>query len=127
MSLFNQLFKPLALIAITVSISSCYSDQLPDQSDNLPTNVSFSKNIQPIFDQNCVACHPGVKPPDLRPGESYNDLISKNLVIPNDAAGSVLYKTLIGDGAPQMPTSGPLSQSKINYVKQWIAEGAKNN
>ncbi len=107
---------------------SCYYDELTDQTNlPLPQNISFQDQVQPIFTQNCVNCHNGNQNPDLRSGNSFNALLSGGFVISSDSENSVLYKSLIGQGAPLMPPSGGISQTKINVVKQWIDEGALNN
>lgn len=125
----KKIFQFMVVIGLSMTTYSCYYDELPDQSNiPVPTNVSFQNEIQPLMNQNCIGCHGGNTAPDLRSGNSYTALTANNaFVIPSDAANSILYKALIGQGAPLMPPNGGLSQTKINLVKQWINEGALNN
>ena len=41
--------------------------------------ISYSQDIQPIFNAKCVTCHAGSITPDLTAGQSYNALCSGNL------------------------------------------------
>lgn len=115
-------------LILTCLTYSCYYDQLPDEDTlPIPTGISFSEDVQPIFNRNCVSCHNGQLPPDLRGANSFNALINGSYVIPNDADSSILFKALNGQGAPLMPPNGSLRQSDINIIGQWINEGALNN
>ena len=124
--------KKLLLIVIglvlPLTFSSCYYDELPPENIVIPDVVSYSTDIQPIFNQSCIGCHnPGSVEPDLTNPNSYNILINDGWVVPENANGSVLYKSLIGDGAPLMPPNGALSDGKITLVQKWINQGALNN
>lgn len=124
----KKIQKYIILFAFGAVSYSCYYDELPDEDSlPIPSDVSFQGQIQPIFNRSCVSCHGGSLAPDLRSANSYNQLLSGNYVIPNSAEESVLFKSLIGQGAPLMPPGSPLNQSDINLVGQWINEGALNN
>jgi hypothetical protein len=117
--------------------------------------VSFSNNIQPIFDTYCIACHraggiAGFLP--LTPGVSYANLVNApavkptvpgTLAIPGNSASSGLYIRVSGilpDGSPldptgalllRMPQGGPfldeLNPDAMTAIKTWLDEGALNN
>jgi mono/diheme cytochrome c family protein len=98
--------------------------------------VSFAADVQPIFDNNCVGCHGdgGAAGLDLRQGVSHANLVgvaaqasSGDRVVSGDAANSVLYKRLIGDGVGLMPPGSSLGTSTIELVERWIDEGAADN
>lgn len=115
----------ISIITLTFILQSCYYDKLP--VGNLSENISFSDDVQRIFNINCVGCHGGSQSPNLTSGNSYNDLINGNYVIPSNASNSPLMKFLLGQGVTIMPPSGSLSQSDIDKIAQWINEGALNN
>ena len=120
------------LIMLTVSLmaTSCYYDEMPPEAVILiPETVSYSKDIQPLWDQDCVSCHkPGTTAPDLSAANSFLALTKNNkYVVPGNAASSSLRKSLMGDGAAIMPTAGKWSDSKIALVDKWINAGALNN
>lgn len=117
----------IPVIILSLLFQSCYYDELPADSGVLPTNVSFSNDVQRIFNINCVSCHGGSQAPNLTSGNSFNALINGNYVIPSDAANSDLMKSLKGDGKALMPPSGSLNQSVIDKISQWIDEGALDN
>jgi len=122
-----QLFM---MLFISLMATSCYYDELPAEAVGpLPASVSYKNDIQPLFNQNCIACHKaGATTPDLTSANSYAALTTANeYVIPTNAAGSILYKALTGNGAPLMPPSGGLSAAKIALVEKWITDGALNN
>jgi len=105
----------------------CYYDHPPDLP--LPSNVSFQKDVQPIFNQNCISCHNGNIDPDLRTGNSYDALMAlpPESIIRGDAAGSELFQMLNGGGTNPMPPGSSIPQAQINTFGQWINEGALNN
>lgn len=119
----------MALIGIMM-VTSCYYDELPPEPViPIPEVVSYANNIQPLWNESCISCHkPGATAPDLTAANSYSALTAANkYVIPGNAAGSKLHKSLVGDGAAVMPTSGKWADSKIALVDKWINAGALNN
>lgn len=124
----KKIFQFLLMIGMSMMTFSCYYDELEDQTDlPLPQNISFQEQVQPIFNQNCIACHNGNLEPDLSSGNSFTALLGGGFVIPSDSGNSILYNSLIGQGVSQMPPGGAISQTNINIVKQWINEGALDN
>jgi hypothetical protein len=100
--------------------------------------VSFSSQIQPIFNSHCTSCHGSSGGLSLAAGASYTNLInvpaqssscpSLKRVLPNDAANSVLNKKISGTTCGSwMPPSGALSIIDIALVREWINQGANNN
>jgi hypothetical protein len=104
-----------------------------------PPLVSFSNQIQPIFNLNgqCTGCHGGSGGLTVTAGVSYNNLVNVNAqssctslkrVRPFDAVNSVLYKKVSGSTCgSQMPLGGALSTSDIALIRDWINQGANNN
>lgn len=119
-----------SIFILMLSLTNCYYDEVIEIED-IPANtaISFSNDIQPIFNTNCVSCHPSVSDPDLTEGNSYTFLTvtDPDMVVPNDADGSELYQRLLGIGGGIMPPSGALSDADISLVKNWINQGALNN
>ena len=121
------IFKTLEMFVLLTLIASCTKEYVTPTAE-LPTNVSFSTDIQPIFTNNCVACHGGSTSPNLTASKAYASLTSNNLVVSGNASGSKLYSRMTGaNGNSVMPPSGKLSTSDLNKVLVWINEGAKNN
>ena len=126
----KKIIQYLMMLTVSLMATSCYYDEMPPEAIiPIPETVSYSKDIQPLWDQSCVSCHKsGATAPDLTSANSYNALLANNkYVVPGNAAGSKLHKSLVGDGAAIMPTSGQWSDSKIALVDKWINDGALNN
>lgn len=90
---------------------------------------SYATHIQPIFNNNCVSCHPGNANLNLT---SYTNLMaggqSGAVVVPGNSANSILVQRIEGTIQPQMPQAAPpLSAQTIQRIKDWIDDGALNN
>ena len=118
------------MLIVSLTVTSCYYDEIPFEAvAPLPETVSYQSDIQPLWDQSCISCHkPGATAPDLTAANSYSALTANSkYVIPGNAAGSKLHKSLVADGTSIMPTSGKWSDAKIALVDKWINDGALNN
>jgi len=108
------------------------------------SGVSFSKDIQPIFNNYCVVCHQGAGQAGLtlEPGVAYSKLVgvpsTESATELRVKAGSPDQSYLLaklqgtqvqaGGSGAQMPYGGaPLSQAQISLIQQWITQGAPNN
>lgn len=119
----------LVVIMLVNLITGCYYDVVkPADTSAPPQFVSFSGDLQPIFDQSCnkSGCHDGIAhDPDLRAGTSYNALMSGgfvNTIIPTE---SVLYQEVKSGSMPL--GSAPLSVDDTQKILDWIRNGAPNN
>ena len=99
---------------------------------NLFSQVDYSTQIQPIFDNNCISCH-------IDGGAYFGGLdlssyplvmeggSSGNTIVPFDHSSSELFNRITLDESDNefMPQNGTsLSQSEIDLIAQWIDEGA---
>ena len=120
--------KILSLVILLAGlITGCYYDVVKPADPNAPAQqVSYSGDLQPIWDASCAksGCHDGAHDPLLTPAESYNALMAGgfvNTAIPNE---SILYQEL---SSGSMPPTGKLPSSDIQMVLDWIKNGAPNN
>ena len=98
---------------------------------NLFSQVSYTNQIQPIFNANCTNCHVGggAATLDLT---SYDGVMSGGVsglsIISGDNENSELYiRIILPEGtAGSMPPNDPLSQEEVNLIGDWINEGANN-
>lgn len=131
------------------------TDQFPDgeiRSQVVPApvaqapaepQVSFAREIQPIFTANC-SCHMGRFPSEnlnLEPGNAFANLVGVrsrqsplNRVEPGDPAKSYLIHKLrgtqrsVGGSGARMPFGGrELPAATIQLIERWITQGAQNN
>jgi hypothetical protein len=84
--------------------------------------ISYSQDIQPIFNSNCISCHKGSIPPDLTAAKSYAQLVP-TYVTAKDPATSELYIVCSPGGSMAAHTSA----AELNLIYRWIYAGAKNN
>jgi hypothetical protein len=123
----KNLFKIIMLVSMGLFLNSCYYDAYPE-TEAIPPDVviSYENDVMPLWVQ-CVGCHNGNTPPDLRDEFSYDSLLA-GYVEPFDSEESILYKSLLGiDGVSLMPPGSQWPDSKIDIVKTWIDQGAKDN
>ena len=133
MKMYMKTIIPLA--AVLLSVSSCSQQQ-----------VSFSKDVKPIFDDKCLSCHDG-----KGEGSEESDFLVTSyanvmkgtkfgpVVTPGDATNSSLYRLIDHKTSTkiQMPPhhktsvaqgrEDPLSHEEIEIIINWIDQGAKNN
>lgn len=127
----------MVLAWCVLSTPSC-KDEIADPSANpivFPeSNVSFTKHIEPLFQQRCAlaGCHAGSNATaglDLSI-PTYSKLMNHQprLVISGASNNSLLAQRIDGRIIPQMPFNrDPLNANQINGIKKWIDEGAMNN
>ena len=94
--------------------------------------VDFNAEIRPILNEQCVACHGGVRrrgdlslqfrEDALAGGES-----GRAAIVPGDASGSPLIQLATHpDPEERMPKGGPsLSDHEIERLRKWIDQGAE--
>jgi mono/diheme cytochrome c family protein len=95
-----------------------------------PARITFARDVAPIFQKNCIACHGSVKPQGglrldseaatLKGGES------GKVIVPGDSEKSPLVKRLLGVGeAARMPMGAdPLPASQIKLIRAWIDQNS---
>jgi hypothetical protein len=93
--------------------------------------VDFSRDIRPIFNQNCVSCHGGVRQKNgvsfIYRGEALGKGKSgRPTIVPGDPDASELIKRITSNNPDQrMPFHAPaLSSQQISLLRRWIKEGA---
>lgn len=116
------------LLLLVLLLTGCSQD----------TQVSFSRDVKPILDQNCIACHQeggeGLQASGFNMS-SYSDLMNGTrfgpMVIAGDSEGSNLLVLMEGRADPSinMPhgTMGPVKKADIETIRIWIDQGARDN
>ena len=121
-----KIFKLLLFIALAgLVLSSCEYEWIQPEKKPIPTEVSFSGDIMPIFDNGCNAgvCHgAGATPPDLTEANAYNALLDGSYVDINTPEASILYTTMKSGSMKTYTNPGD-----EDIILAWIQQGAKNN
>jgi ankyrin repeat protein len=97
-------------------------------SAEAPAKVDFSRDVLPIFRQNCFQCHgPSQQMNGMRLDRRSSVFMNgRRRVVPGSLENSFLYYRLTGTRyGKQMPPSGPLSEEQIATIKSWIEQGAE--
>jgi mono/diheme cytochrome c family protein len=92
--------------------------------------VSFSQDVMPIFEAECISCHGSLGGWD---GSTYEAVMESGnnapVVIPGDAENSLLAQKMLGQQTIGniMPPAGLLGIDDIQIVIDWIDQGAEDN
>jgi Planctomycete cytochrome C len=99
--------------------------------------ISYKADVQPILQQYCVECHADGGKGAEKSGlvlTSYESVMKGtrfgSIIKPGDALSSTLIMLVEGRADPsiKMPHGKEsLPKEKIEVLKQWVAQGAKNN
>lgn len=82
------------------------------------TNITYSKGIQPIIQNNCLGCHTS----------GTNEMTSYSKVKTIVDSGKFTCSINRNNGCLPMPPVGPkLSPCKLLQIKKWMDSGAPNN
>lgn len=109
--------------------------------------ISYSREVQPIYDAHCTSCHvaggfssifSGVSM-QLTAARSHGDTVNRAsshradliLVKPGDSANSLLFQKVSSSTPPvgeTMPLVGArLTSNELAILRDWIDQGAANN
>ena len=103
----------------TLLLSSCEKVVYPPIEK--PEGVSYSADVQTIWDAKCVSCHGGGISPDLRAEVSYGELINEGYVDTDNPSESKLMQKLYGSHDARA------TETEKQTILAWIEEGAMNN
>lgn len=121
--------KLLTMFSIAFILASCTSDNEEDTFSNNnntggnggsttncdTTNISFSKVIMPMIQNNCLSCHASTSPQ-----LSSYDKIAANAT---RMLGAIKHQP----GYKAMPPNGKLPDCSIAQFEAWVKQGKKNN
>jgi len=134
---YKRYLLPVAFLAMFIAgCNKDYNYVAPQINTSAPppvTPISFSSDIQPIFNTDCnkSGCHDGNNyDPNLTAGNSYDALFNTGDIDTTNAANSKIYIriTYPTSNSKFMPKGGsPLANSEISKILGWIQQGAKNN
>ena len=101
--------------------------------------VSFQKDVYPILEDNCLACHTpprgkGYLKTHLNM-QSYETLMQVTIygqvILPGDSRHSILNMLVEGraEASMRMPheRDEPLTPQEIEVLRLWVEQGAQNN
>jgi len=103
-----------------------------------PAQLSYSRDVVPVLDKHCKACHVPGQPGYQASGfdlVGYDALMKGTrygpVIVPGDPLTSALVMLIEGrvDPSIRMPHGGraPMSADEIRTIRTWVEQGAKNN
>ncbi|MEO7179370.1 MAG: DUF1553 domain-containing protein [Gemmatimonadaceae bacterium] len=94
--------------------------------------VDFNREVRPLLNHKCIACHGGVKRAGGFGVLFREDALAKTKsghfgIVPGDPSASEMIRRIThADPSERMPREGPaLSRDEIGTLKRWIEQGAK--
>lgn len=116
----NFIIRATIAILLVAVIYSCSSDKLPETCSTA-ADVSFSMDVLPILNANCVSCHSGPSP---EAGIDQSSWATVKATVDN---GSFLGSIKHESPYVPMPLNGELDPCNIQIIETWVNEGAENN
>jgi len=110
-------------------VNPCPCDTTPFKDCECDTDtlseLSYYRDIQPIWDFYCTECHDGnIEPVNLKEGVSFSFVIQYvNTDIPE---ASQIYQMMFMNVMPPEEDYRP-TNDELDMVLGWIMQGAKNN
>ncbi len=87
--------------------------------------ISFERDIQPIFAAHCLSCHGEKKQSGGLRLDAKASALRDSIITAGNAANSSLYQRITAPDGEQMPPVGErLSAAQIALVRAWIEAGA---
>jgi len=112
------------------SIQSCYYDneeelypQITNGCDT--TNVTYSKTVSTILSSRCYGCHDNSRYKDYGGGVQLEGY--ENAKISADNGGLIGTITHNPDYSAMPKGGSKMDKCRIEQIKIWVAQGAKNN
>jgi mono/diheme cytochrome c family protein len=114
--------KYIYLSGIILSLYSCESTTYEDleEPDVIVGEVTYTANVKPIIDANCIACHSTDS--GNRPLQTYTQV--KDAVLNTNLLDRIQRQN---GTQGQMPQGGRMPQDKINTILQWNTYGLLEN
>src|SRR5262249_30098994 len=130
MRLFSRL-----VVVVGLLVSCSRAAAAPEKKPEEPQNVSYYRNIRPIFQQHCQGCHQPAKPQGGFVMTSHAELLKAGDkrepgIVPGKPDKSMIVTQVTPhDGKkPAMPKGKEsLTDYEINLIKKWITQGAKDD
>jgi cytochrome c5 len=118
--------RQLAFLLLAV-LTGCSYDNVEDLAGprlqcNTPDQVTFARNVSPIFSRNCSSCHSST----LRSGNFNMDDMAE--LQTRARSGLLMHVVNHTPGYSQMPQGGAkLSACDLETLQKWVSAGAPNN
>ena len=107
-------------------LNSCYYDNVeelyPQTQPCDTTSITFSGNVLPILEANCISCHGGAAPAGNINLETYDDIVAA--VNNGGLMGTIRHES---NWSPMPKNGAKLDDCTITKLEIWIVDGTPNN
>lgn len=129
------LLFPLACASGWAVAASALAQQPVDKPKELPAEVSYYRDVRPLFQQHCQGCHQPAKAQGGFVMTSHADLLKKGDsdqpgVVPGKPEESLILEQILGHDSkpPAMPKGkDPLPEHAVSLIKKWVVQGARDD
>ncbi len=125
---------PRSLVTLLLFVGACARVGAAEPAADPTADVSYFKQIRPIFQAQCQGCHQPAKQGGEYVMTTYEQLLkggesTETAIVPGQPDKSYLLSQLLPkEGKASMPKDKPpLSETQLALVKAWIAQGAKDD
>jgi WD40 repeat protein len=121
----------VSVCCLLVSAAALAQDEKPATAVEAPPPVSFYRQVRPLLQRHCSGCHQPAKAGGKLVLTSVEDFLKGGENGAGFVAGkpdeSLILDYIVGD-PPEMPRGAdPLTAEQIAVIKDWIAQGAKDD
>jgi hypothetical protein len=115
----------IVLVSLLIILANRYRNQKMLNYSGLET-ICFDRDILPIFTRNCgvSGCHNPQSSSANYVLTNYSSILKG--VTAFDPYKSIVYQSIIGEGASSMPPGITLTEREKMLIRVWIGQGAKN-
>ena len=114
----KKIFLTIFIVTIII-MASCESHTYDEISKTTTTEITYTDNVSKIVSSNCLECH------STNTDKQYPELDTYDQVKEEVANGDFLCRISGTSCGSIMPQSGKMSQSLIDVVYTWKANGYK--
>src|SRR5262245_52657456 len=134
-AVFWLLGMPLtSCAALLISCAALWGEEPPKEKEALE-EISYYRQIRPIFQQHCQGCHQPAKDQGGFIMTDYASLLKSGNsnqpgIVPGQWAKSLVFLQITSQAGkpPAMPKGkDPLIDHDVNLIRRWIAQGAKDD
>jgi WD40 repeat protein len=129
-----RIFARCAFVALITVVLGSFAPPAAQGQQVAPPEISYTRDVQPIFQQHCFGCHQGAKKLGAYRMTDFAGLMAggetgQAAIVAGDPKASYLMDQITPvDGVAEMPKKAkPLSEVEIDRIRTWIAQGAKDD
>ncbi len=131
MKTFRNLLVAVAAGSLSLAAADVDVSKLPPASAK--KDVTYAKDIKPIFEKSCFKCHGEMKQKAKLRVDSLEAVLKGGENAPNVVKGNSAKSTLVhavarlnaDDAMPPDGKGDPLTKEQIGLIRSWIDQGAK--